>query len=144
MSELQAKELDNPQQVRDVEVRTTASATQVALLRSFAVDVAMRMDFDLDVIEDLRVVVDEACSLLVRLGRADADLICRFEPGELGLRVQLSVETDRPLAPSEDPLGWQIINALADTVREQVADIDGGYRVSLELLAGTEGAKRSE
>jgi serine/threonine-protein kinase RsbW len=130
--------------VRDVEIRTSADAEQVGLLRSFAVDVAMRMDFDLDVLEDLRVLVDEACSLLVRLSRPDSMLICRLEPGAEGLWMHLLVEADQPTPPSADPLGWQIIRALADSAQEQLTTAETGYRVSLELLAGHSGTDRGE
>ena len=61
--------------MRTVEVLVDAVAGQVPLLRSVAADVAIRNDFDLDAIEDLRMAVDEAAALLVGCavdGRAHA------------------------------------------------------------------------
>ncbi|MBM7775810.1 serine/threonine-protein kinase RsbW [Actinokineospora baliensis] len=135
MSEVETSPVTRTHGVRDVEVRVWADAEQVPLLRSFAADIAMRMDFDLDAIEDLRMAVDEACSLLVRAAAPDSALLCWFEPEELGIRVRVRVDAEHGAAPSGDPMGWQILTALAATVTESVEAIDGGYRISVELFA---------
>ncbi len=135
MSEVETSPVARTHGVRDVEVRVWADAEQVPLLRSFAADIAMRMDFDLDAIEDLRMAVDEACSLLVRAAVPATALHCRFEPEGPAVRVRVQVDAEQSLPPSSDPMGWQILTALAASVTESVEPADGGYRVSVELLA---------
>ncbi|SDC30215.1 ATP-binding protein [Actinokineospora iranica] len=135
MSEVETSPVARAHGVRAVEVRVSADAEQVPLLRSFAADIAMRMDFDLDAIEDLRMAVDEACSLLVRSALPDTSLHCRFEPEDHAIRVNVVVDADRPAAPSSDPMGWQILTALAESVTESVEAVDGGHRIRVELRA---------
>ncbi|SER97444.1 ATP-binding protein [Actinokineospora terrae] len=135
MSEVETSPVARTNGVRDVEVRVWADAEQVPLLRSFAADIAMRLDFDLDAIEDLRMAVDEACSLLVRAAAADSALLCWFEPEEHGIRVRVRVDAEHGEPPSGDAMGWQILTALAATVTETVEAVDGGHRVTVELLA---------
>ncbi|PPK67509.1 ATP-binding protein [Actinokineospora auranticolor] len=135
MSEVETSPVSRAHGVRDVDVRVWADAEQVPLLRSFAADIAMRMDFDLDAIEDLRMAVDEACSLLVRAAAGDSALVCRFEPAEHGIRVRAEVDAEHGQPPSADAMGWQILTALATSVTEEVAPVEGGFRIRVELLA---------
>jgi hypothetical protein len=48
-----------------LELRVPTTATQLPAVRAMAGDLAMRMDYDLDAVEDLRLAVDEACGLLL-------------------------------------------------------------------------------
>ena len=65
-------------QVQGVELRMAANPTQLSIVRAVAADIAMRQDFDLDAIEDLKLAVDEACSTLITLAAPDAVLSCTF------------------------------------------------------------------
>lgn len=143
MSEVETSAISRPQRVRAVDVRVSADAEQVPLVRSFAADIAMRLDFDLDAIEDLRMAVDEACSLLVRAAVPDTSLHCAFVPGEQSLLVRVHVEAEEPLRPSRDPMSWQILTALTASITEGVEPTARGHRVTLELLSRpTEAAPR--
>ena len=139
MSEVETSPVVRAHGVRTVEVRVFADAEQVPLLRSFAADIAMRMDFDLDAIEDLRMAVDEACSLLVRSAAPGSALACEFEPGEQTITVRVGVDATGDTPPSADAMGWQILTTLAHGVSEHVESADGGHRVSIELTSGPAG-----
>ncbi|MGX7825043.1 ATP-binding protein [Actinokineospora sp. 24-640] len=125
--------------VKAVDVQVGADADQVPLVRSFAADIAMRLDFDLDAIEDLRMAVDEACSLLVRAAAPESRLHCVFEPEPQALRVRVQVNAVDSRPPSMDPLAWQILTALAESVTElvePVAAVDVAvHRITVELVA---------
>ena len=136
MSEVETSPVVRAHGVRTVEVRVFADAEQVPLLRSFAADVAMRLDFDLDAIEDLRMAVDEACSLLVRAAAPGATLECSFEPGEQDLSVRAAVLATDDEPPSADAMGWQILTALAAGVTEDVRAAEGGHRVAVAFSCG--------
>ncbi|HEX3788970.1 MAG TPA: anti-sigma factor [Pseudonocardiaceae bacterium] len=140
MAGIEAGEVARPHRVGVIDVRVGAEAEQVPLLRSFAVDIAMRMDFDLDRIEDLRMTVDEACSLLVRAALPAASLYCSFTPEAKAIRVNVSVDARSAETPSSDPMGWQILTALADSVKEHVESTADGHRISIELVALAGGA----
>ncbi|MGQ0841085.1 ATP-binding protein [Actinokineospora sp.] len=143
MAEVETSAVARAHGVRAVDVRVSADAEQVPLVRSFAADIAMRLDFDLDAIEDLRMAVDEACSLLVRAAAPDSSLHCSFEPDEQLLRVRVRVAAADPMPPSLDPMGWQILTTLAESVTEHIEPVDGGHLVSIELVTRpTEAASR--
>ena len=135
MSEVETGSVARASRVRDVDVHVGADADQVPLVRSFAADVAMRLDFDLDAIEDLRMAVDEACSLLVRAAAPESRLHCSFEPRPQALLVRVAVDAASGEAPSADPLAWQILTALADDLAERIDDDGGAHRITVEFLA---------
>ncbi|CRK58451.1 Serine-protein kinase RsbW [Alloactinosynnema sp. L-07] len=135
MSEVETSAPARPNGVRQADVRVSADAEQVPLVRSFAADIAMRLDFDLDAIEDVRMAVDEACSLLVRTAAEGSSLFCSFQPESDSLRVLAQVESAAPVPPSADLMSWQILTTLAESVSEHVETADGGHRVSIELVA---------
>ncbi|WP_436500975.1 ATP-binding protein [Actinokineospora sp. HUAS TT18] len=135
MSEVETSVPARPNGVRQADVRVSADAEQVPLVRSFAADIAMRLDFDLDSIEDVRMAVDEACSLLVRVAANGSSLYLSFKPESDALRVRAQVEADAPVPPSADLMSWQILTTLASAVTEHVESVDGGHRVSIELVA---------
>src|SRR5512138_1696874 len=66
-----------------------AQTAYLEVLRTAAAGLAARLQFTLDEIEDLRIAVDEACVMLIRLAAPDAFLDCRFTVAgdELGVEV---------------------------------------------------------
>jgi serine/threonine-protein kinase RsbW len=113
----------------DVEVRVPADNVYVSVLRTTTAALAARLDFTLDDIEDLRMSVGEACSLVLPQADLGSDLICRFfmSPGEL--TVSVDVPSGAPTPIDEDTFGWQVLTTLASAVR---ADTRSG-RLSLTV-----------
>src|SRR4051794_33253197 len=62
-----------------LELRVPTTATQLPAVRAMAGDLAMRMDYDLDAVEDLRLAVDEACATLAQIAAGDAPPTGGFE-----------------------------------------------------------------
>ncbi|MFR9727595.1 ATP-binding protein [Saccharopolyspora sp. MS10] len=123
----------------EVEVRVAAEASQLSVLRAVTADLAMRADFDVDTIADLRLAVDEACSSLIRLATVGQTLTCRFQGDDRSLRVAASVVSDRPREPRQDTFSWRVLSALVDAVSTSVepdADTDGGHVVRIDLTKG--------
>jgi len=108
--------------VRLVEVVVDAVADQVALLRSVAADVAIRGDFDLDAIEDLRMAVDEAAALLVGCAVPGARLHCELRPESQRVRVRLFVDAEPDAQVEHSSMGWQILTALATEASAESED----------------------
>src|SRR2546423_5399007 len=77
-----------------VELHTTASTTvAIPTIRVVAADLAGRADFDLDSIADLRMAIDDACAVLVRLAAPGATLRCRLTVWPE--RIEMAAEVDQ-------------------------------------------------
>src|SRR5215208_3136385 len=71
-----------------LELRVPTTATQLPAVRAMAGDLAMRMDYDLDAVEDLRLAVDEACATLASIAAGDEPLTVVFEVSREDLRIE--------------------------------------------------------
>ncbi|SFA90703.1 serine/threonine-protein kinase RsbW [Amycolatopsis marina] len=113
-------------------VQTSATAEVIPTLRTIGADLAMRLDFDLDAIDDLRMAVDEACSLLLPAA-SDGLLDCAFRYGAGRIELSVSVFTEQPDLVVQDALGWQLLNALVSSVDRSMDQVDGGFRAKVDL-----------
>ncbi|MEC3978855.1 anti-sigma factor [Amycolatopsis sp. H20-H5] len=123
-----------------IEVRTAAVPHVIPTLRTIVADIAMRQDFDLDAVEDLRMAVDEACSLLVP-SATDGRLTCIFSWTENRVEVTVSVLADSPDHADDTGLSWQLLTALATSARRTVTPAEGGYLSRVELVRESEAAQ---
>jgi serine/threonine-protein kinase RsbW len=125
-----------PPPVGDVVTLTVpATSGYVSLLRTVAAGVAARVDLDLDRIEDVRLAVTEACSVVLAGAPAGAVLTLRLRPGVDALEAQVSAPGSG--VPDADSFAWTVLSTLADHAagREQ----DGEVHVLLEFgAAGAE------
>ena len=113
MSSLDTRD-DRPAIGADVEVRIPADLSQLFVLRSIAATLALREDFDLDEVEDVKLAVDEMCSALVLRARRGALLTCRFDALPRSVGVVASVGSDDPEPIPKDTFGWRVLAALTD------------------------------
>jgi serine/threonine-protein kinase RsbW len=79
-------------------------------------DLAMRMDYDLDAVEDLRLAVDEACATLASIAAGDAPLTVVFETTRAGLHIEAWVATVEGQDVPRDGFGWAVLATLVDAV----------------------------
>jgi len=105
-----------------LELRVPTSATQLPAVRAMAGDLAMRMDFDLDAVEDLRLAVDEACATLASVALGGSPLTVVFEASREGLRIDAWVPTSPGVDVPRDGFGWAVLQALVDTVEAGPSD----------------------
>jgi serine/threonine-protein kinase RsbW len=99
-----------------LELRVPTTPTQLPAVRAMAGDLAMRMDYDLDSVEDLRLAVDEACAILASLGRDDEPLTVVFETTRSGLHIDAWVPTTEGTSVPLDGFGWAVLQTLVDAV----------------------------
>ena len=112
-----------------LELRVPTTATQLPAVRAMAGDLAMRMDYDLDAVEDLRLAVDEACATLSTIVQGDAPLTVVFETTRAGLRISAWVPTADGTEVPTDGFGWAVLAALVDSVegrRSTEREVPGG------------------
>ncbi len=107
-----------------VDLRVPADPAYLAMIRTATAGLATRLDLTLDEIEDLRIAVDEACSLLLR-GRAHAGrvLTAGFEVGPPG-SGSLCILITGPLEelPEGQGYAWSVLQALAGEVATGVGE----------------------
>jgi len=99
-----------------LELRVPTTPTQLPAVRAMAGDLAMRMDYDLDSVEDLRLAVDEACATLATVALGDAPLTVVFETTRAGLHIDAWVPTTEGTDVPRDGFGWTVLGTLVDAV----------------------------
>jgi serine/threonine-protein kinase RsbW len=111
-----------------LELRVPTTATQLPAVRAMAGDLAIRMDYDLDAVEDLRLAVDEACATLSQISTGDAPLTVIFETTRAGLHIEAWVPTADGVEVPRDGFGWAILATLVDNVdaRRSTQDVVPG------------------
>ncbi len=119
-----------------IEIRVPAAGAYLALLRTAVAGLAARLDFTLDDIEDLRIAVDEASSMLLAQANPGSRLSCRFVLGGDTITFSASVRSRHPQLPSKDGFAWTVLTALAGEVDSSV---DADHRVTLTLRKRREG-----
>jgi serine/threonine-protein kinase RsbW len=119
-----------PNTAGGVEVRLPADLSQLFVLRSVAATLAIRQEFSLDGVEDVKLAVDEMCSALVIRACRGAELICQFaaRDGRVDVAVTTLSNADEPI--SRDTFGWLVLTSLTDSVSSwTVPDPAGGFRL---------------
>lgn len=118
MTDGHAQPADDP----DVVLLTVpADGAYLGVLRTAAAGLAARLHFTLDEIEDLRIAVDEACAMLIRLATPAADLQCQFalSGDELGVEVAVPTTAAESL-PATSSFTWKVLTALASAAAASV------------------------
>lgn len=123
-----------------VELEVPADAAYVAVVRTATAGLAARLDLTLDRIEDLRIAIDEACTLLIRgPGGVGEHINCLFRLEEAGLTVDVTGPDVR--LPDPGAYAWAVLSALVDTLETGHEDLDPSGRrstwIRLGVRAGT-------
>ena len=101
-----------------VVVTVPARTGFVHVLRSVVASVAARLEMSLDDVEEMRIVVDEAAALLLRLHAPATELRGELAADATGLTIRLSsdvqVSAEWPPRGLEDAWPWRVITGLCD------------------------------
>ncbi len=127
----------------DVTLWAPASATSVHLLRTVASSVGARFDLSIDEIDDLRLAVTEAASLLLTERPSGSVFSLRIGPEDKGT-LRVTVTLDGPPASAQDlrsggierTLAWQVLRALGDDLDVAGDELEAG-------LTFTKGRRRA-
>lgn len=112
-----------------LELRVPITPTQLPAVRAMVGDLAMRMDYDLDAVEDLRLAVDEASAILALVSVGEAPLTVVFETSRTGLHIEAWVPTVQGKEVPRDGFGWAVLATLVDAVdasRSTESEVPGG------------------
>jgi serine/threonine-protein kinase RsbW len=129
VSEHEPSTNEKPLPGADVEVRIAAAPVHLSVLRAVAADLAMRADFTLDAISDLKMAVDEACSELISRSVPEAELVCRFTVEQEQIHFSAEAPTTSLTPPSRESFGWRVLTALTDNVNTWVVPGPGDSHV---------------
>jgi serine/threonine-protein kinase RsbW len=125
--------MPDPEIDADVLVRVPADGAFVSVLRTTTAGLAARLDFTLDVVEDLRIAVGEACAMVLPEADPDGDMTAEFFLSGGSIRVVVSVPCVETIEPDRDSFAWQVLETLADHAE---ATQDGGrFAVTVSLTA---------
>ena len=118
-----------------VELRVDAKLESLSLVRAMTSAVAMRADYDIDAIADLRLAVDEICTMLVRRAAPGAALRGRFSLLPHSLTFETAVRVDDAAPVPQRSLSWRLLTALVDSAAADVrADAGGHPELVIEVL----------
>jgi serine/threonine-protein kinase RsbW len=115
-----------------LELRVPTTPTQLPAVRAMAADLALRMDYDLDAVEDLRLAVDEACATLAQIAAGNSPLTVVFETTRSGLHIDAWVPTAEGTDVPRDGFGWAVLATLVDAVE--------GRRSTQDAVPGGDGS----
>jgi serine/threonine-protein kinase RsbW len=112
-------------------IRIPADTAHVALLRAAASALAARLDFPIDRITELQIVVDEVCSRLMAVSESPSLISMELRPTEDGIDIEAVTEGPRRIG-KELLSEWSrvILEAIARDIRPEAAD----GRTSLAVL----------
>ena len=96
-----------------------AKAEHIAVFRAAVGVVASRLEFSLDDIDDLRILVDEAASVLMSSG-ASQSLTCEIATVDDSVHFKLRARLPEGQQPHGEGFAWNILNALAHEVSTQL------------------------
>lgn len=114
----------------DIRVSLPAKPEFLHILRSVVASAAASMDFTIDAIDDLRLVVDEACGQVLGISNGASALNLDISFGDSSLELTVSTDGSAAKAPEsiKQSMAWTILSALSDTVH---LDDGGAPAVSL-------------
>jgi serine/threonine-protein kinase RsbW len=113
-----------------VELTVPADPAYVSVLRSVTASLAARRDFTIEEIDDLRIAVDEASSLLLPHAATAGQLSAVFTATEDTVTARVSISAGPEVVTIDTgSFAWMVLAALADAV---TADHNSG-RVSVTL-----------
>ncbi|WP_432513676.1 ATP-binding protein [Kineococcus sp. SYSU DK001] len=97
-----------------VELRVPADPAYLTVVRTASAGLAARLDLTLDEIEDLRIAVDEACTLLLGPSPSADELVATFRLGDGTLEVE--VRGPARELPERSSFAWAVLEALVGEV----------------------------
>jgi len=123
----------------DAEVRLPAENAYVAVLRMAAAGIAARLDFTVDDIDDLKMAVSEACSMVLADATPGGALSARFYLADQRIEIEVLADSVDAVVPDTDGFAWQV---LTTTTTEATAEATATHlAIRLVLSSSTANAR---
>ncbi|KWX26157.1 MULTISPECIES: ATP-binding protein [Mycolicibacterium] len=101
---------------RAMEVRVAARLENLAVLRTVVAAVATFEDLDFDVVADLRLAVDEACTALIRSALPESTLALLIDPRQDEVVISASTTCMGSEVVEPGSFSWHVLSSLTDEV----------------------------
>ena len=125
----------------DAELRLPADVAYASVLRTTASGLAVRQEFTIEDIEDLRMAISEACALVLPQAEEGSELVSEFFLGSRTITAVVSVSARSPTLAEPDSWAWRVLSALTVDASESVSD--GQYAVSMTIRSSVDDAVAS-
>lgn len=122
-----------------VDLRLPADGAYAAMVRTLAAGIAARLDFTMDDIEDVRMVVSEATALVLEQAAEDGELACAFTLESGRLRLSVSTATTGTTEADYENFGWQVLAVLAEDASIDISP--GRYGVTATVVSAHAGGE---
>lgn len=110
-----------------------ARMDRVPGIRAMAADLAMRADFDLDSISDLRLAVEEACATVLANTDPDCELVCRLLVSADKVEISAHVPLPDLREPTVAAFSLRILRTLSDSVDYWTSRVNGQRLFHVQL-----------
>jgi serine/threonine-protein kinase RsbW len=117
-----------------MDIRLPADLHQLSLIRSVLATIVQRERFDSDTVEDLKLVVDEMCSVLVDQCARTGTLTCSVAVVNGCLTLVATAPSDSDSGVDRGSLGWRVLAALTDSAFTWTTP-DGAARYQVHIRA---------
>lgn len=117
---------------RSMELRVAAKLENLAVLRTVVGAVGTFEDLDFDVVADLRLAVDEACTRLIRSAVPGSPLLLVVDPQEDAVVIDVSTTCATADILTPGSFSWHVLSSLTDEVRT----FDDGHGSTDERVFG--------
>jgi serine/threonine-protein kinase RsbW len=119
----------------EVTITVPGQSSFVPTLRTVAAGLAARCDWPVDEGENLRLAVDEACTMLLEIAD-EGDLTAEFWLASDGIEVRVSAPAVAGELPDADAVSWLLLSAMTRWV--EAAHSDGRVRLCFAVGIGQE------
>ena len=100
---------------KSVRLELPALSAYLVLARTSVTAMCARMDFPLDRLDDVKLAVDEACTLLLADMSPDESINIKITPGDRGhLMIEIRANTIHGRPPKQTSFAWAVLTALVD------------------------------
>jgi serine/threonine-protein kinase RsbW len=117
-----------------VKLELPAESRYLHIVRLTAAGAAAEAGLDAAEIEDVKIAVDELCSVAIDATSRDKVLVLEFVAVATGLLVEASVPADHE--PQIDELARAILDATVDGIEFDGASLGGGFRLTKSHSGG--------
>lgn len=126
-----------------VKLRLPATSGYLVLARTAVAALCARLDYPLDRLEDAKLAVNEACSLLLADAREDSELDIQLTSDSDGsLSVTLRAQTQHGRPPKQTSFAWTVLSALVDSVTASASN--DTVTITLQASRGSASAPVAE
>ncbi|MDN5852218.1 MAG: hypothetical protein L0K86_05095 [Actinomycetia bacterium] len=99
-----------------VELTIPAAGEFLSVVRTATAALGATADFVIDDIEDLRIAVDEACSILLARAIPGTDLTCAFYVRDGAVTIESTAHVLDRAAPPRTGFAWTVLTSLTSSV----------------------------